>query len=84
MPYRIITGLGDVNRTQKDTLESQQCLNSTWKIIESIQLLHESTNDRDEYLLRIITETEIDNDAIGLILFAINLDIQGECDMNRC
>ncbi|CAF5111757.1 unnamed protein product, partial [Rotaria sp. Silwood1] len=50
--------------------------------MENTQLLHECKKDRDEYLLQVIAESQVGNDAISSILLPVNRDISGEYDMD--
>ncbi|CAF4660230.1 unnamed protein product, partial [Rotaria sp. Silwood2] len=66
VPWRTVTDLCSANQTWEDAFKSRQHIISvhSWKIIENIQLLHECKKDRDEHLLQVIAEAQVDNDAI--------------------
>ncbi|CAF3204855.1 unnamed protein product [Rotaria sp. Silwood2] len=84
VPWRTVTDLCGANQTWEDALNSRQHLISvhSWKIIENIQLLHECKKDRDEHLLQVIAEAQVDNDAIDPGLLPANHDVHGEYDMD--
>ncbi|CAF4669565.1 unnamed protein product [Rotaria socialis] len=54
----------------------------SWKIIENIQLLHECKKDRDEHLLQVIAESQVENDAIDPVLLPANQGVDGEYDID--
>jgi hypothetical protein len=62
VPWRTVHDLCGLNQTWSEALEVRKFLISTTalKIIDNIQLLHECKNDRDEHLLRVITEADND------------------------
>ncbi|CAF1143003.1 unnamed protein product [Rotaria sordida] len=84
VPWRTVTDLCGANQTWEDALNSRQHLISvhSWKIIENIQLLHECKKDRDEHLLQVIAEAQVDNDAIDPGLLPANHDVHGVYDMD--
>ena len=63
VPWRTVHDLCTSNQTWPEALNARNSLisNSSLKIIDNIQLLHECKNDRDEHLLRVITESDGDN-----------------------
>lgn len=63
VPWRTVHNLCTANQTWSEALNARHCLisNSSLKIIDNIQLLHECKNDRDEHLLRVITEPDDGN-----------------------
>lgn len=63
VPWRTVYDLCTLNESWSDALEARKLLisSSALKIIDNIQLLHECKSERDEHLLRVITE--IDNDG---------------------
>jgi hypothetical protein len=79
-----VTDLCSDNQTWEDALKSRQNLISTHslKIIENIQLLHECKKDRDEHLLQVIAEAQVDSDTIDPVLLPANRDVHGEYDMD--
>ncbi|CAF2988119.1 unnamed protein product [Rotaria sp. Silwood2] len=84
VPWRTVTDLCSANQTWEDAFKSRQHIISvhSWKIIENIQLLHECKKDRDEHLLQVIAEAQVDNDAIDPGLLPANHDVHGEYDMD--
>ncbi|CAF4056340.1 unnamed protein product [Rotaria sp. Silwood2] len=84
VPWRTVTDLCSANQTWEDAFNSRQHIISvhSWKIIENIQLLHECKKDRDEHLLQVIAEAQVDNDAIDPGLLPANHDVHGEYDMD--
>ncbi|CAM4819906.1 unnamed protein product [Rotaria magnacalcarata] len=84
VPWRTVADLCDFNQTWEDALKSRQHLISTysWKIIENIQLLHEYKKDRDEHLLQVIAESQVENDAIDPVLLPANQGVDGEYDID--
>ncbi|CAF4214917.1 unnamed protein product [Rotaria sp. Silwood2] len=84
VPWRTVTDLCGVNQTCEDAFKSRQNRISihSWKIIENIQLLHECKKDRDEHLLQVIAEAQIENDSIDSVLLPANQHIDSEYDMN--
>jgi len=84
IPWRTVTDLCDVNQTWEDALKSRQHLISThsWKIIENIQLLHECKKDRDEHLLKVIAEAQVDNDSIEPTFIPSNQGADGEYEVD--
>ncbi|CAF0878082.1 unnamed protein product [Rotaria sordida] len=81
---RSVTNLCDTNQTWKDAFKYRQHLISvhSWKIIENIQLLHECKKDRDDHLLQVISEAQVDNDTINPVLLLAKHDVHGEYDMD--
>ena len=63
VPWRTVHDLCTSNQTWSEALNARNSVisNSSLKIIDNIQLLHECKNDRDEHLLRVITESDGDN-----------------------
>ncbi|CAF4213337.1 unnamed protein product, partial [Rotaria magnacalcarata] len=84
VPCRTVADLCDCNQTWEDALKSRQHLISThsWKIIENIHLLHECKKDRDEHLLQVIAESQVENDAIDPVLLPANQGVDGEYDID--
>ncbi|CAF1175984.1 unnamed protein product [Rotaria sordida] len=84
VPWRSVTNLCDTNQTWKDAFKYRQHLISvhSWKIIENIQVLHECKKDRDDNLLQVIAEAQVDNDAINPVLLPAKHDVHGEYDMD--
>jgi hypothetical protein len=84
VPWRTIADLCDVKQTWKEAFQSQQHLISarSWNIIENIQLLHECKKDRDEHLLQVIAEAQIDNDAIDPVFVPTNQHAFDEDEMD--
>ena len=71
VPWRTVHDLCTSNQTWFEALNARSSLisNSSLKIIDNIQLLHECKNDRDEHLLRVITEPD-DGNKIDPILIS--------------
>ncbi|CAF4982555.1 unnamed protein product [Rotaria sp. Silwood1] len=84
VPWRTVADLCDANETWQDAFKSRKNFVSmhSWQIIENIQLLHEYKKDRDEHLLQVIAEAQVDTDSIDPVLLPANQDIHGECDMD--
>ncbi|CAF1272326.1 unnamed protein product [Rotaria sordida] len=84
VPWRTVADLCDVNETWEDAFKSRKNFVSmhSWQIIENIQLLHECKKDRDEHLLQVIAEAQVDTDSIDPVLLPANQDIHGEYDMD--
>ncbi|CAF5039162.1 unnamed protein product [Rotaria sp. Silwood1] len=84
VPWRTVADLCDANETWEDAFKSRKNFVSmhSWQIIENIQLLHECKKDRDEHLLQVIAEAQVDTDSIDPVLLPANHDIHGECDMD--
>ena len=84
VPWRTVADLCSATQTWEDAFKSRQNLISmhSWNIIENIQLLHECKKDRDEHLLQVIAEAQVDNDAIDPVLLPANRDTDGEYDMD--
>ncbi|CAF1542983.1 unnamed protein product, partial [Adineta ricciae] len=84
VPWRNVIDLCDVNQTWEDAFESRKSLISThsWKIVENIQLLHECKKDRDEHLLQVIAEAQVDNDSIDPVLLPSNQGADGEYEVD--
>ncbi|CAF0996414.1 unnamed protein product [Rotaria sordida] len=82
--WRSVTNLCDTNQTWKDAFKYRQHLISvhSWKIIENIQLLHECKKDRDDHLLQVIAEAQVDNDAINPVPLPAKHDVHGKYDMD--
>ncbi|CAF1033917.1 unnamed protein product [Rotaria sordida] len=80
VPWRNVIDLCDINQTWEDALESRKHRISahSWKIIENIQLLHECKKDRDEHLLQVIAEAQVDNDSIDPAFLPSNQGADGE------
>ena len=76
--WRTVHDLCTSNQTWSEALNARNSLisNNSRQIIDNIQLLHECKNDRDEHLLRVITESDGDN-KIDPIL------ISSGCDENE-
>ncbi|CAF4676749.1 unnamed protein product, partial [Rotaria socialis] len=85
VPWRTVADLCDFNQTWEDALKSRQHLISTysWKIIEKIQLLHECKKNRDEHLLQVIAESQVENDAIDPVLLPANQGVDSEYDIDN-
>ncbi|CAF3352076.1 unnamed protein product [Rotaria sp. Silwood2] len=85
VPWCTVTDLCDANQTWEYALKSRQNLisNHSWKIIENIELLHECKKDRDEHLLQVIAEAQVDNDAIDPILLPANQDVNDEHNIDN-
>jgi hypothetical protein len=84
VPWRTVVDLCGATQTWEDAFKSRKSLISmhSWEIIENIQLLHECKKDRDEHLLQVIAEAQVDNDAIDPVLLPVNQDVHGEYDMD--
>ena len=84
VPWRNVTDLCDINETWEDAFESRKDLISTysWKIIENIQLLHECKKDRDEHLLQVIADTQVDSDSIEPTFLPSNQGADGEYEVD--
>ena len=84
VPWRNVTDLCDMNQTWEDAFEYRKNLISahSWKIIENIQLLHECKKDRDEHLLQVIAESQVENDSIDPVLLPANQDAHGEYEVD--
>ncbi|CAM4976455.1 unnamed protein product [Rotaria socialis] len=84
VPWRTVADLCDCNQTWEYALKSRQHLISTYsqKIIENIQLLHECKKNRDEHLLQVIAESQVENDAIDPVLLPANQGVDGEYDID--
>ncbi|CAF4052892.1 unnamed protein product [Adineta steineri] len=82
VPWRSVSDLCDVNENWEDALKSRQHHISadSWNIIENIQLLHECKKDRDEHLLRVITEAQTENDTIDPELVITSRNMRDEYD----
>ncbi|CAF4135694.1 unnamed protein product, partial [Adineta steineri] len=82
VPWRSVSDLCDVNENWEDALKSRQHHISadSWNIIENIQLSHECKKDRDEHLLRVITEAETENDTIDPELVIPSRNMRDEYD----
>ncbi|CAF4199129.1 unnamed protein product, partial [Rotaria sordida] len=80
VPWRNATDLCDINQTWEDAFERRKNLISahSWKIIENIQLLHECKKDRDEHLLQVIAEAQVENDSIDPAFLPSNQGADGE------
>jgi hypothetical protein len=84
VPWRNVTDLCDINQTWENAFESRKDLISaySWKIIENIQLLHECKKDRDEHLLQVIAEAQVDNDSIEPTFLPSNQGADGEYEVD--
>ena len=84
VPWRNVTDLCDINQTWEAAFECRKSLISahSWKIIENIQLLHECKKDRDEYLLQVIDEAQVENDSIDPALLPVNQDAHVEYEVD--
>ncbi|CAF1255737.1 unnamed protein product [Rotaria sordida] len=82
--WRTVTDLCGPNQTWEGAFESRQHRISvhSWRILENIQLFHECKKDCDEYLLQVIAEAQVDNDAIDPVLLPAKHDVHGEYDMD--
>ncbi|CAF4386023.1 unnamed protein product, partial [Adineta steineri] len=82
VPWRSVSDLCDVNENWEDALKSRQHHISadSWNIIENIELLHECKKDRDEHLLRVITEAQTENDTIDPELVITSRNMRDEYD----
>jgi hypothetical protein len=80
VPWRNAIDLCGINQTWEDACESRKDLISarSWNIIENIQLLHECKKDRDEHLLQVIAEAQVENDSIDPAFLPSNQDAHGE------
>ncbi|CAF1554069.1 unnamed protein product, partial [Adineta ricciae] len=74
VPWRNVSDLCDVNQKLEDTLSSRhhRISGHSQNIIDNIQLLHECKKDRDEHLVKVITEAQVENDTIEPELFPKN------------
>ncbi|CAF1497963.1 unnamed protein product [Adineta ricciae] len=52
----------------------------SWNIIDNIQILHECKKDRDEHLVKVITEAQVEDDTINPELFPKNQSSYDEYD----
>lgn len=79
VPWRTVYDLCTSNQTWSTALHARMCLisDSSRKIIDNIQLLHECKSDRDEHLLRVITESD-DNKRIDPILISSSCEENGD------
>ncbi|CAF4239766.1 unnamed protein product [Rotaria sp. Silwood2] len=84
VPWRNVIDLCDINQTWEDAFESRKhCISThSWKIIENIQLLHECKKDRDEHLLQVIAEAQVDNDSIDPAFLPSNQGADGEYEVD--
>ncbi|CAF1690146.1 unnamed protein product, partial [Adineta ricciae] len=84
VPWRNVNDLCDIDQTWEDAFESRKYLISadSWKIIEKVQFLHECKKDRDEHLLKVIVETQVDNDSIEPTLVPSNQGVDGEYEVD--
>ncbi|CAF1089809.1 unnamed protein product [Rotaria sordida] len=84
VPWRNAVDLCDINQTWEDAFESRKNLISahSWKIIQNIQLLHECKKDRDEHLLQVIAEAQVENDSIDPAFLPSNQDAHGEYEVD--
>ncbi|CAF4521081.1 unnamed protein product [Rotaria sp. Silwood2] len=84
VPWRNVIDLCDINQTWEDAFESRKHRISahSWKIIENIQLLHECKKDRDEHLLQVIAEAQVDNDSIDPTFLPSNQGADGEYEVD--
>ena len=75
VPWRTVHDLCASNQAWSEALNARHDLiaSSSLKIIDNIQLLHECKNDRDEHLLRVVTETD-DGNKIDPVLVSHNYD----------
>ncbi|CAF4215135.1 unnamed protein product, partial [Adineta steineri] len=82
VPLRSVSDLCNVNENWEDALKSRQHHVSpdSWNIIENIQLLHECKKDRDEHLLRALTEAQAENDTIDPELAIPSRNMRDEYD----
>ncbi|CAF0882807.1 unnamed protein product [Adineta ricciae] len=82
VPWRTVSDLCDVNQKWEDALSSRQhhISGHSQNIIDNIQLLHECKKDRDEHLVKVITEAQIENDTIEPELFSKNQSSYDEYD----
>ena len=80
VPWRNASDLCDIKETWEDAFESRKNHISadSWKIIDNIQLLHECKKDRDEHLLQVIAEAQVENDSIDPVFLPSNQDAHGE------
>jgi hypothetical protein len=84
VPWRNVADLCDIDQTWEDAFESRKDLISahSWNIIENIQLLHECKKDRDEHLLKVIAEAQVDNDSIEPTFIPSNQGADGEYEVD--
>ncbi|CAF1515847.1 unnamed protein product [Adineta ricciae] len=82
VPCRTVSDLCDVSQKWEDALSSRQHHISahSQNIIDNIQLLHECKKDRDEHLVKVITEAQVENDTINPELFRKNQSLYDEYD----
>lgn len=82
VPWRSVSDLCDAGQKWEDAFKSRQyrITASSWNIIENIQLLHECKKDRDEHLLQVITEAQVDDDSVDPILFPADQRVDGGPD----
>ncbi|CAF1553189.1 unnamed protein product, partial [Adineta ricciae] len=82
VPWRTVSDLCDVNQKWEDALNSRQHHISAHSrnIIDNIQILHECKKDRDEHLVKVITEAQVENDTIEPELFPKNQSSYDEYD----
>jgi hypothetical protein len=75
VPWRTVQDLCHLEQTWSDAFEVRKSLISSNEntIIQNIQLLHECRKQRDEHLLQVVTEAEV-NDKIDPILLPSNPD----------
>ncbi|CAF3688147.1 unnamed protein product [Rotaria sp. Silwood1] len=79
VPWRTVADICDISQTWEDAFKSRQhlILSNSWTIIENIQLLHECKKDRDDHLLQVIAEAQIDNGLVDPVLIPTN-QVDGE------
>jgi hypothetical protein len=84
VPWRNVADLCDIDQTWEDAFESRKDLISaySWDIIENIQLLHECKKNRDDHLLKVIAEAQVDNDSIEPIFVPSNEGADGEYEVD--
>ncbi|CAF1533958.1 unnamed protein product [Adineta ricciae] len=82
MPWRTVSDLCDVNQNRVDALNSRQHYISahSWNIIDNIQILHECKKDRDEHLVKVIAEAQVEDETIDPELFPKNQNAHDEYD----
>ena len=82
MPWRTVSDLCDVNKKWEDALDSRQHQISahSWNIIDNIQILHECKKDRDEHLVKVITEAQVEHNTIDPEFFPKNQNAYDEYD----
>jgi hypothetical protein len=82
VPWRTASDLCNSKQSWDDALAAQRHRISehSWTIIENIQLLHECKKDRDEHLLQVITEAQVEDDEIDPVLLSANQNIYDEYD----